>query len=64
MAETIRYLITILPRVAERPSVQPAGGSIQSVILPTATKDALLLLITKIQAGVDVSTVVTAINAL
>lgn len=64
MAETINYRVTIQPRVSELQSAQPAGGSVQNAILTSVNLAAIQLLITKIQGGTDVSSVVTAINAL
>lgn len=64
MARTISYQVTIQPNQTAASSVQPSEGSSQNVILSSTNLAAIQLLITKIQAGTDVSTVVTAINAL
>lgn len=64
MAETITYEVGIQPRIAEVSETVREGASKDFVILSTTNVVAIRLLLTKIKAGVDVSSVVTAINAL
>lgn len=64
MARTISYMVTIQPFSSGVSYAQPSEGSSQNVILSTTNLAAIQLLITKIQGGTDVSSVVTAINAL
>lgn len=64
MARPVPCLVTCNPFASVQPVAQPVEGFAKNVILTATNKDAIALLLTKIQAGVDVSSVVTAINAL
>lgn len=64
MARTTSYAVTIQPNASGVSYTQPSEGTSQNVILTPTNLDAIKLLITKIQGGTDVSSVVTAINAL
>lgn len=65
MAETIQYQVTAVPRVTEEASFRPSPDRFQiNTILTTTNRDALLMFLQKIKDGTDVSTVITAINAL
>ena len=64
MAETIKYLVEITPRFTETTETSIDGGYSKPSVLSATNFAAVKLLFTKINAGVDVSTVVTAINAL
>lgn len=64
MAETITYRVSINPRVGTVSSDNIDGGSDDEVILSTTNVVAIRLLLAEIKAGTDVSSVVTAINAL
>ena len=64
MAEVITYDVGINPIINTVSSTARSGGSQISVILTDVNVTAIRLLLTKIQAGTDVSSVVTAINAL
>jgi len=64
MAETITYRVSISPRLNQTTATSKEGEYDQPVILSTTNFNAVSLLFNKIVAGVDVSSVVTAINAL
>jgi len=64
MAQTITYDVGINPIANVAPNTALSGGSQDSLILSDVNVTAIRLLLSKIKAGVDVSTVVTAINAL
>lgn len=64
MAATITYAFAMNPWIGTVNATSVEGGFDTQVILSTTNFNALKLLIQEIQAGTDVSTVVTAINAL
>jgi hypothetical protein len=64
MAETINYRVTISPFVSQISSTHKEGEYDIEAILNATNATALADFITAIQAGTDVSSVVTAINAL
>lgn len=64
MAETINYRVTISPFVSQISSTQKEGEYDIEAILNATNATALADFITAIKAGTDVSSVVTAINAL
>ena len=64
MAATITYDFRMEPWKGTVSDTSVEGGFDSQVILSTANFDAIKLLIQEIQAGTDVSSVVTAINAL
>ena len=57
-------MVTAQPGNSEASTTQPSEGFSQNVILTNSLYDALKLWMAKIAAGVDTSSVVTAINAL
>ena len=64
MAATVTYDFRMEPWKGTVSATSVEGGYDAQVILSTTNFNALKLLIQEIQAGTDVSTVVTAINAL
>lgn len=64
MAATVTYFFQMNPWIGTVSSTQVEGGFDTEVILTPTNFDAIRLLIQEIQAGTDVSSVVTAINAL
>ena len=64
MAATVTYAFRLEPWQGTVSATSVEGGYDTQVILSTTNFDAVKLLIEEIKAGTDVSTVVTAINAL
>ena len=65
MADTaLHYEVSTIPRKSVVVAAQPADGFILNTILSVTNYNALKKLIQKLQSGTDISTVVTAINAL
>ena len=64
MAATITYDFVMNPWKGTVNATSMEGGFDAQVILSTTNFDAIKLLIQEIQAGTNVSSVVTAINAL
>jgi hypothetical protein len=64
MAATVTYDFRMEPWKGTVSATSVEGGYDTQVILSTTNFDAVKLLIEEIKAGTDVSTVVTAINAL
>lgn len=64
MAATVTYNFVMNPWIGTVSSTSVEGGFDTQVILSATNFDAIKLLIEEIQAGTDVSSVVTAINAL
>lgn len=64
MAETVYYMVTAQPRVAEDSATQPTDGFSLRTILSATNFNALKLFIQKLQQGKDASSVVSAINAM
>lgn len=64
MAATVTYKFEMSPWIGTVSSTQKEGGFDAEVILTTTNFNAIRALIREIQAGTDVSSVVTAINAL
>jgi hypothetical protein len=64
MARQVYFMVTAQPGNSEASTTQPSEGFSQNVILTNSLYDALKLWMAKIAAGVDTSSVVTAINAL
>lgn len=64
MAEKIFWQVSTIPRVAEDVAAQPTDGFRLRTPMTATEYNALKLLIQKLQVGTDISTVITAINAL
>ncbi len=64
MAEPVTYDCEINPSVAVRPSVKKDGGYSNSILLSVVNRNAVVDFLDLIAAGTDVSSVVTAIDAL
>jgi len=64
MAESVTYRVSMSPFVSTVSSVQKEGEYDNELILDATNFNAVALLFNEIKAGTDVSTVVTAINAL
>lgn len=64
MARQVLYMVTVEANVSGASTTNPSEGFSQNTILSNSLYDALKLWMVKIAAGVDTSSVVTAINAL
>lgn len=64
MAETVYYMVTCQPRVAEDSASQPTDGFSLRTILSATNFNALKLFIQNLQQGKDASSVVSAINSM
>lgn len=65
MAEIVAYVARITPYESQVQTAKKGGEIVECLpSLTTTNRNALEVFLQKIKAGVDVSTVVTAINAL
>jgi hypothetical protein len=64
MAESITYKVSVSPFYSQVSTTKKEGEYDNEVILSTANYNAIAKLFNEIKAGTDVSSVVTAINAL
>ena len=64
MAESVTYRVSMSPFVSTISTVKKEGEYDNELILDATNFNAIALLFNEIKAGTDVSTVVTAINAL
>lgn len=64
MAESVTYRVAVSPFYSQTNATNKDGEYDNDVILSTTNYNAIVTLFNEIKAGTDVSTVVTAINAL